>query len=165
VVVDLSGTVDTARRGTETDTLTGIEGAVGSGAADTFTGDGGRNFFHGAGGPDRYTLGGGRDVVDVDVDLAAHSGPGSAARDVVTDFAPGVDDLDLTGIDADATRAGDQAFRFVGTAGLGTRPGAVGYVVSGGNTIVRASTDADSTAELEIQLAGIVTPTVDDFYL
>jgi hypothetical protein len=84
---------------------------------------------------------------------------------VVTDFAPGVDDLDLSGIDADATRAGDQAFRFVGTAGLGTSPGAVGYFSSGGNTVVRASTDADSTAELDIQLTGLKTLTVDDFYL
>jgi hypothetical protein len=39
------------------------------------------------------------------------------------------------------------------------------YLTSGGNTIMRASNDADSTAELEIQLAGLVTPTVDDFYL
>ena len=84
---------------------------------------------------------------------------------MITDFAPGTDDFDLAGIDADTTVAGDQAFRFVGTAGLGTTPGAVGYFTSGGNTIVRASNDTDSTAELEIQLAGIVTPTVDDFYL
>jgi hypothetical protein len=86
-------------------------------------------------------------------------------RDVIGDFAPGTDDLDLAGVDADATVPGDQAFRFVGTAGLGTTPGAVGYYTSGGNTIVRASTDADSTAELEIQLAGLVALTVDDFYL
>jgi hypothetical protein len=75
------------------------------------------------------------------------------------------DDLNPAGVDANTTVAGDQASRFVGTAGLGTTPGAVGYYVSGGNTIVRASNDADSTAELEIQLAGLVAPTVDDFYL
>jgi serralysin len=86
-------------------------------------------------------------------------------RDVVTDFAPGEDALDLAGVDANTTAAGDQAFRFVGTAGLGTTSGAVGYFSSGGNTIVRASTDADSTAELEIQLTGLKTLTVDDFYL
>jgi hypothetical protein len=40
----------------------------------------------------------------------------------------------------------------------------VGYFTSGGNTIVRASNDADSTAELEIQLTGLKTLTVDDFY-
>jgi hypothetical protein len=41
----------------------------------------------------------------------------------------------------------------------------VGYFTSGGNTVVRASTDADSTAELEIQLTGLKMLTVDDFYL
>jgi hypothetical protein len=75
-----------------------------------------------------------------------------------------VDDLDLAGIDADAGAAGDQAFRFVGTAAL-TGAGQVGYFVSGGNTIVRGSTDADSTAELQVQLNGLVPLTVDDFYL
>ena len=93
----------------------------------------------------------------------ASQGAGSG-RDVITDFAPGTDDLDLTGIDADATVAGDQAFRFVGTAGLGTTPGAVGYYTTGGNTIVRASNDADGTAELEIQLTGLRTLNMDDFY-
>ena len=71
----------------------------------------------------------------------------------------------MSGVDADSTVAGDQAFRFVGTAGLGTAPGAVGYFSSGGNTVVRASTDADGTAELAIQLAGLKTLTVEDFYL
>jgi hypothetical protein len=43
---------------------------------------------------------------------------------------------------------------------LGTTPGAAGYYTSGGNTIVRASNDADSTAELEVQLAGLKTLSV-----
>jgi hypothetical protein len=30
---------------------------------------------------------------------------------------------------------------------------------------VWASTDTDSTAELEVRLIGLKTPTVDDFYL
>jgi Ca2+-binding RTX toxin-like protein len=161
-VVDLGGAADTARRGSEADTLTGIEGAVGSSAADRFTGDGGRNFFQGGAGKDTYTLGDGRDVVDLD--RAAHSGPTSGARDVVADFAHLVDDLDLAGIDADATAAGDQAFRFVGTAAL-TGAGQVGYFTSGGNTVVRASTDADGAAELQVQLNGLVSLTVDDLYL
>ena len=88
VVVDLSGATDTAKRGSETDTLIGIEGAIGSSAADIFRGDAGRNFFQGGAGKDTYTLGGGRDVVDIDV--AGHSGLG-ANRDVVTDFVHLVD--------------------------------------------------------------------------
>ena len=39
------------------------------------------------------------------------------------------------------------------------------YLTSDGNTIMRASNDADSTAELEIQLTGLKTLAVDDFYL
>jgi hypothetical protein len=162
VAVDLSGAADAARRGGETDALIGVEGAVGSSAADSFVGDGGRNFFHGAAGKDTYRLGGGRDVVDID--RSADSGPGTAARDVVADFTRGSDLLDLTGIDADTTVAGDQAFRFAGTAAL-SGAGQVGYFTSGGNTIVRGSTDADAAAELQVQLNGLVPLSVDDFYL
>ena len=141
VVVDLSGAADTARRGGETDRLAHIEGAIGSSAADSFKGDGGRNFFQGGAGRDSYTLGGGRDVVDIDV--AGHSGL-AANRDVVTDFVHLVDHLDLSGIDADVTAAGNQGFRFIGAVGLGTRPGTVSTFTDAGNTIVRGSTDADS---------------------
>ncbi len=38
---------------------------------------------------------------------------------MIGDFAHLTVDLDLVGIDADTTVAGDQAFRFVGTVGLG----------------------------------------------
>ena len=41
----------------------------------------------------------------------------------------------------------------------------MGYFTSGGNTIIRASNDADAATEFEIQLNGMKTVTVDDFYL
>ena len=53
---------------------------------------------------------------------------------------------------------GQQSFRWVGKATL-TGAAQLGYYVSGGNTIVRASTDADAAAELEIQLTGVKTLT------
>jgi hypothetical protein len=74
------------------------------------------------------------------------------------------DDIDLMGIDADTTVAGNQAFRWVGTAAL-TGAGQVGFFTSGGNTIIRMSTDADAQSEGEIQLTGIKTLTALDFYL
>ena len=55
VRIDLSGSTDTAKRGTETDTLTRIEGMVGSTANDTLIGDGARNWFRGQGGKDTQT--------------------------------------------------------------------------------------------------------------
>ena len=48
----------------------------------------------------------------------ADSGVGATTRDVITDFATSTDEIDLMGIDADTTVAGNQAFRWVGTAAL-----------------------------------------------
>ena len=162
VVVDLSGATDTAKRGSETDTLTGVEGAIGSSADDIFKGDNLNNYFQGGAGRDIYTGGGGRDLFDIDA--AAHS-PFGSQRDVVTDFVHMSDHLDVSGIDADATLAGNQAFRFVGTAALGTTPGAIGYHFSGANTIVSGNTDTDVAIEFQIQLNGHVTLSADDLYL
>ena len=52
VVVDLSLATDTAKRGGETDTLTGIEGAIGSSAGDVFKGNQLNNYFQGGLGKD-----------------------------------------------------------------------------------------------------------------
>ena len=165
VTVDLRGDAasdtDTARRGSETDTLTGIEGAIGSSANDTFFGDNAANWFQGGGGKDTFTGGSGRDLYDYNLTSAAGLG---TSRDVITDFDHLVDDIDLAGIDADTGVAGNQAFRWVGAAAL-TGAGEVGYYTADGNTIIRMSTDADVTAEGEIQLSGIRTLTAVDFYL
>ena len=162
VVVDLSLANDTAKRGSETDKLISIEGAIGSSAADNFKGDGNANWFQGGLGKDTATGGGGRDLYDFNA--VAESGVGGTNRDVITDFAHLADKIDLMGIDADTTVAGNQAFRWVGTAAL-TGAGQVGYFTSGGNTIIRGSNDADAASEFEIQLNGIKTLTAVDFYL
>jgi hypothetical protein len=159
VVVDLSGTTDTAKRGGETDTLTSIEGAIGSTKADSFKGDAASNEFQGGLGKDTATGGAGRDLYDFN---AVADSPAGAGRDVIGDFAPGQDNIDLAGVDADSTIPGDQSFRWVGKATL-TGAAQLGYYVAGGNTIVRASTDADAAAELEIQLTGKKVLTAADF--
>jgi Ca2+-binding RTX toxin-like protein len=142
VTVDLRGDTatdtDTAKRGTETDTLTGIEGAIAAGGADRFWGDAQGNWFQGGGGKDTFTGGGGRDLYDYNLTSASPTGSG---RDVITDFVHLQDDIALMGIDADTTVAGNQAFRWVGTAAL------------------------TGAAEGEIQLTGIKTLTALDFYL
>ena len=160
VAVDLS--LGKATRGSETDTLAGIEGAIGSSAGDTFKGDAGANWFQGGLGKDTATGGSGRDLYDFNA--AADSTVGATTRDVITDFAHLVDKIDLMGLDADTGVAGNQAFRWVGTAAL-TGPGEVGFFTSGGNTIIRASTDADAATEFEIQLTGVKPLTAVDFYL
>ena len=161
VVIDLSGTTDTAKRGSETDTLIGIEGALGSSGNDTFKGDALNNEFQGKAGKDTMTGGGGSDTWDFN---EVADSPAGATRDVVTDFAPGQDVLDLAGIDADSTVPGNQSFRWVAKATL-TGAAQLGYFVSGGMTIVRASTDADAAAEVEIQLTGVKVLTANNFRL
>ena len=154
-------TPSTAAR--ETDTLTGIEGVVGTRAADTFHGDGNANWFMGGDGKDLYTGGGGRDTFDFNT--VNDSRVGFSARDVITDFAHGQDKIDLTGIDADTTKAGDQAFHWVGSAAFTGAPGELGFFTSGANTVIQASNDTDSAGELQIQLTGHPALAATDFYL
>jgi hypothetical protein len=161
VVVDLSTDPATAKRGGETDTLTSIEGAIGSDKADTFKGDANNNEFQGGLGKDTYTGRGGRDLYAF---KRVQDSPAGSGRDVIKDFVPNQDVIDVANIDADSSLPRDQSFRWVGKATL-TEAAQIGYYVSGGNTIVRASTDADGKAEFEIQLNGVKTLTLADFRL
>ena len=161
-MVDLASGAGNAKRGSETDTLANIEGAIGSSAGDTFKGNQFNNYFQGGLGKDTFSGGSGRDLYDVNA--VAESGVGTTKRDVISDFVHLTDDIDLMGIDANTAIAGNQAFRWVGTAAL-TGPGEVGFFTSNGNTIIRGSNDADAAKEFEIQLTGIKQLTVDDFYL
>ena len=121
VTIDL--VAGTAKRGAETDTLSSIQGTIGSSDGDTFKGDGGQNLFQGGLGRDVATGGAARDLYDLD--RVQDSLPG-ASGDVIGDFAPQSDRIDLTGIDADTTLPGNQAFRFVGTDPL-TGPGSLAF--------------------------------------
>jgi Ca2+-binding RTX toxin-like protein len=126
-----------------------------------FYGDNGANWFQGGKGKDTFTGGSGRDTYDVNLTRETPVGSG---RDVITDFDHLVDKVDLAGIDADSTVAGNQIFHWVGSAAL-TGPGELGFFTSGGDTIIPMSTDADAASEAEIQLTGIRTLSALDFYL
>ena len=81
---------------------------------------------------------------------------------MIKDFATGQDVHRRVGHRRRQHHPGQQSFRWVGKATL-TGAAQLGYYVSGGNTIVRASTDADAAAEVEIQLTGVKTLTPGDF--
>ncbi len=160
VVVDLTAKPATARRGGEIDQLSSIEGIIGSDKADTFKGDGQNNEFQSGLGKDVATGGAGRDLYAF---RTVQESPPGSGRDVIKDFVPGQDVIDVANIDADETIPGQQSFRWVGKATL-TGAAQLGYYVAGGNTIVRASTtDADAAAEVEIQLSGVKVLTPADF--
>src|SRR5262249_18197472 len=107
--------------GAGTDTLISIENLTGSAFADILTGNNGDNVLNGGAGNDRLTGGLGQDTLTGGAgnDVFAFNSvsdtlAGPLARDIITDFTPGQDKIDLSGIDANPTRKGDQAFRFIG---------------------------------------------------
>ena len=164
ILFDLSGTTDSVRQGSFTDTLTGVEGGAGGAGADTFQGDDEANRFRGGDGKDTFTGGAGRDTYYY---TSTQNSPANSGRDVITDFVHGQDRIDLANIDADPKQPGDQAFHWLGHGALGTTPGDLSWFNSGANTIVQGSTDTDSAAEFWIQLNGHVGPSLaaSDFYL
>jgi Ca2+-binding RTX toxin-like protein len=152
------------------DSFSGVENLVGSGFGDVLFGDdqanrlaggAGADYLEGRGGSDVLVGGAGGDLLvgglggDVfDFDAVGQSAPGS--RDLVrADGVGGMafegagvaggDRIDLSGIDARAGMAGNQAFGFGGSGA-----GRVSLIDSGGNTIVRCNIDGDSAFEMEV---------------
>jgi Ca2+-binding RTX toxin-like protein len=156
--------------------------ATGNGDYNSLTGNGGANLLSGLGGNDRLYGGDGNDRLEggtgndllqgdagtdthlggagadiFDWNDAAHAGKG-AARDVVLDFVQGSDKIDLSGIDAAADVAGNQAFSFIGANAFSGVDGQLRfqeYDASSGNyTLVQGDLNGDRVADFEIQLNG-----------
>ena len=129
---------------------------------DWVDGGAGRDLVRG--GPGKDTLTGGPDADLFDFDKASDSPTGSASRDLIRDFVRGTDHIDLSGMDANTGKSGDQSFSFIGTKAF-SAAGQLREFVSGTHTIIQGSTDADHTAEFEIDLNGKSTHTATDFML
>lgn len=172
------------------DVLVGIENLRGTAYADRFTGDSAANriegqfgddiILGGAGddvllgedGADRLTGGAGRDtmrggtgadrfIYASHLDLSAVQ----ATTDVIEDFRSADRDLiDLAAIDANPGLAGDQAFQFVGTAGL-TAIGQVAYRTIGTDLQVEINLAGDTAADAVIVLRNVAALTAADFIL
>lgn len=112
--------------------------------SDTISGGLGRDILFGGG------LDGVRDVFVFNE--IAESGRGRSARDLVFDFVSGIDDIDLSNIDANTQRMGDQAFRWSGTI---PSANAVWYVTVDNHILLRADVSGDSLYDFEILLANV----------
>ena len=86
-------------------------------------------------------------------------------RDRIMDFAPGIDRIDLSAIDA-GTASGDQAFVWRGTSAfLGGGQGSIRATLSGGNTLVTIDLGDGGAAEMAILLDGLHALGARDFIL
>ncbi len=169
IAIDLAigaGTGDAAG-----DSYFSIANLEGSSHADTLTGNGSANRLTGGKGRDALKGSGGKDTFGYR--FSAESLPGAANSDVIADFNPGkkstaVDKIDLSAIDANTTKGGNQAFTFRGTKAFNGK-GQIRLKLSGKNVIIQGNTGGSSAPEFEIvlkSLAGkIAKITAKDFKL
>jgi Ca2+-binding RTX toxin-like protein len=164
----ISGTpeADTLDGAGGNDTLSGLAGN------DILNGGDGNDTVNGGDGNDRLTGGKGLDTLsggagsDIFAYLtAAESGTGTS-RDLILDFAPAVDKIDVSAFDADTKLAGVQHFTYIGTAAI-TGAGQLHYRYdSAANvTYVEGNTNTDSTMEFQVKLAGMLSLSSTDFVL
>lgn len=139
----------------------GDDRLFGGGGHDTLIGGEGADTLDGGAGSDRFILGAGADTVIIGPD---DSGGGPKTRDKIFNFTSGLDTIDLSTIDADPTRAGDQAFAFVGTTGS-DEPGAIHIQSYANMTIVSANLDDVPGADIQLQIGGGGILNADDFIL
>jgi serralysin len=167
-------TIENARGGKGSDTilgnaavnsLSGNDGndiLLGKAGGDWLFGDAGHDRLVGGAGGDRLRGGGGHDTFVLD-DGDTWVGPGQ--RDLIFDLHRGEGDrIDLSAVDADWTRGGDQTFIWRGAVPL-TGAAQLGYYLTGDKTVIQGSMDRDGGAELEIELAGGMRPDADWFLL
>ncbi len=174
----IAGLLRSVAGGAGSDTITSRPGNTlisGNGGNDVITDLWGNNTLYGNAGNDRLTAGTGDDVLvggagsdvltgglgaDRFVFLSA-SDSTAALRDVITDFRTG-DKIDLRAIDADTDgTAGDQAFRYIGSAAFSGVDGQLRYA----NGILSGDLNGDKVADFQIALSNVRALAATDFFL
>ncbi|WP_439543499.1 beta strand repeat-containing protein [Hyphomicrobium sp.] len=158
-----------------------INGLAGN---DIINGNGGNDRIIGGAGIDILTGGAGSDTfifATLTDSGAGYSGyvnnggfsplSGNGQRDIITDFTPGTDKIDVSAIDANTKLGGDQAFSFLGAAAFTGVAGQLVYArfdlagTANDRTIVYADVNGDRLADMQIDLAGLKFLTSGDFIL
>jgi D-alanyl-D-alanine carboxypeptidase len=136
---------------------------------DRLDGGDGRDFLSGGNGRDFLAGGAGRDIFDFD--SIWETGKSDTTRDVITDFVHGQDTIDLSGIDANSHRRGDQHFQFIGDAAFSGKSGQLHFFLldeagaSNDRTIIEGDINGDRTADFQIEISGIHPFGCGDFIL
>jgi Ca2+-binding RTX toxin-like protein len=132
---------------------------IGGSGADRIEGGLGRNQMTGGGAADTFIF---RAVAD--------SSPTAALRDVITDFTPGTDKLDLSIIDANMSTGRNDTFGWGGqtTAALQqVKANSVTWYQDTANnrTVVLIDNTGDAQVDMQIELSGLKTLGTSDFIL
>ncbi|ODA66714.1 Serralysin precursor [Methyloligella halotolerans] len=165
---------DDLRGGAGNDVLNANRGSDilwGGDGNDLLAGGQGKDTLHGGNGDDILNGGAHRDVMtggagadQFQFRSVNHSGLG-ADRDVITDFTPGEDLIDLSEIDARTDVGGNQAFRWFGLDHADGQSGALRLRIIGDDVVVKADVDGDGRDDFQILVQNVHSLTKDDFIL
>ncbi len=144
------------------------DGLYGGGGSDSLDGGSGGDWLEGGAGADQLRGGSGQDRF-VYVAMSDSGSSGSGSDDTMLDFTVNEDLIDVSGIDAQAGVAGDQAFEWGGAVSgrpqAGAIAGKVVYWIENGMTVVQADVAGDTAAPLELIISGIKSLSVAEFVL
>jgi Ca2+-binding RTX toxin-like protein len=160
--------------------LLGVAALSGTGndSANHLVGNRAANVLAGAGGNDTLTGGAGRDVLTggegadwFDFNARSETARTMSTADVITDFARGLDRIDLAGIDARTTASGNQAFRWLGSGAFTGSAGQLRYQkydqagTDHDVTMVMGDVNGDKKVDFAIVLTGLHGLSSADFVL
>lgn len=131
---------------------------TGDAGDDNLRGGRGADALHGGEGNDKLKGGKGHDSFVFDsLDMG---------KDRIVDFGrQGKDLIDLSGLDADITTAGDDGFTFIGRAKFGGDAGELRYGVKDGEARVRGDVDGDGKSDFVIRVDDVHLLHASDFVL
>lgn len=130
---------------------------------DTLSGGDGDDTVRGGSGNDR--LSGGDDADTFVFRAPDDSGITNGSRDVIGDFASGLDSIDLSRLDANVGTAGNQAFAFIGAGAFTNVAGQLRFGTVGGRQLLEADVNGDGAADFQIELSGVAALAVADIVL
>ena len=179
-VVDLmlTGPQNTGRDGT--DILSSIENLIGSGFGDTLWGDDGVNRLVGGDGADKLYGRDGNDVLiggakgdtltgGLGADIFRYtlvSESKGSTYDTITDFNRDEGDvIDLSTIDSNQKKSGNQTFNFLGTDKYSFHPSELRYVVEATGIHVYGDINGDTGSDFHLFIQGATTLLATDFIL
>ena len=163
ITIDVVDVMESKVRHGRNDVLKGNIGKdklSGGAGVDKLVGAGGNDYLHGGSGNDKLTGGVGAD------DLWGGSGADTfifksikettvsgVGRDTIFDFSTRQKDkIDLSAIDANTTKGGNQAFSFIGTKAFGGKAGELRYEKAKSDTYIHGDVNGDKIADFTIHL-------------
>ena len=141
---------------------------IGTSGGDTLRGGAGDDALTGGSANDQLYGGAGADVFVFTA--ASDSRPGFGQRDLIWDFQAGIDEIDLSAIDAREGGSYNQSFQFMGEGTFGSdaaQPGLVKfhYDSDANRTLVEGTVDSSAGIDFQVSLVGQHALTAADFVL